>query len=386
MKIIFLETTQNFGGARKSTVELAKRLSEVHQVEIVDVYGSCKMFINYIVKNKIEYKIVDKRDSAFIIGKHKYKVLNIRRLFVFIFHWFYINLKTKSIMDSINPDVIIVNNTKTLSFLSFTTNVEKWFYARGWYLPQQISKLDKFLYSRFVDKFITVSQATRHALFSGGIAKFENIEVIQNPINLTESTTEKAVSPKNKYDFNIIVSGGFLETKGQFIAVQVVKVLLERNYTVKMLLAGTVGKDKVSQLYFRKIAEYIKNNDLKQNVVILKDSPDILSNIKEADYMLFPTTTEGLSRSILEALYLNTLVITHPVGGNIDMIQNNVTGLFADFNNVESFVELFEFCYANPKKVNEMKIRGRELVALNYTEEIQMKQFNKLISRIDGIS
>ena len=75
-KIVFLEAVQNFGGARKSTVELAERLSKYNEVEIIDVYGTCNHFLEACHKSGLKVSILDQRTSPFLISSgNKFKVL-----------------------------------------------------------------------------------------------------------------------------------------------------------------------------------------------------------------------------------------------------------------------------------------------------------------------
>ena len=58
MKIAFVEAVQTYGGARKSTVELAKNIARNNEVVIIDAWGCCEEFVDDVKKNHIKLKIL----------------------------------------------------------------------------------------------------------------------------------------------------------------------------------------------------------------------------------------------------------------------------------------------------------------------------------------
>ena len=67
MKIVFLENVIDLGGARKSTIELAKNLSSRHESYIVDVHGTCNPFIEACNESGVRLEILLKRESQIIM-------------------------------------------------------------------------------------------------------------------------------------------------------------------------------------------------------------------------------------------------------------------------------------------------------------------------------
>ncbi len=64
-----------------------------------------------------------------------------------------------------------------------------------------------------------------------------------------------------------------------------------------------------------------------------------ISLIKGSDILIQPSLSEGISSSILEAMACKTLVITTKVGGNIELIENEQTGILIEPNNYEKIIE-----------------------------------------------
>src|SRR5690606_26154642 len=129
------------------------------------------------------------------------------------------------------------NNRKTLSLVPKSDSYKIIFFARGWFIPEQITKFDSIIMKKRVDIYMAVSQSTRQALFAGSMQKLENIHVVSNGIALNEIT--KFQDNKNS-TFTIIHSGGFLPDKGQLQCLEIAKILKNRNLNFKLLLTGKV--------------------------------------------------------------------------------------------------------------------------------------------------
>ena len=71
MKIVFLENVIDFGGARKSTIELASNLSINNDVYIVDVHGTCQPFVDACNNSDVKLEILLKQDNQVILANSR---------------------------------------------------------------------------------------------------------------------------------------------------------------------------------------------------------------------------------------------------------------------------------------------------------------------------
>ena len=63
------------------------------------------------------------------------------------------------------------------------------------------------------------------------------------------------------------------------------------------------------------------------NVSILGKRSDVMEILLDSDVFAFPTLHENLSNSLLEACSVGLAIVATNVGGNPEVIENNVTGL-----------------------------------------------------------
>src|SRR5690606_23948503 len=96
--------------------------------------------------------------------------------------------------------------------------------------------------------------------------------------------------------------GGFLESKGQHIVVEIAKRLKEKKLNFKILLVGIIYKGGISQNYYESIIKFINENNLNDVIKIILNETEVLKYFNQADVLVHPTHTEGLPRVVMEAM------------------------------------------------------------------------------------
>ena len=384
MNIIFLEAVQDHGGARKSTIELAKRLDSDSKVNalIIDFYGSNKDFMEDVKKSNVKYEVLDPRSEPFII-QNPNKLRELSNYIKFFVERKKLQKKLQKIIADFNPDFFIVNNSKTLSLIPESVNYKKVLFARGWFIPSQISLKDKYIYKK-ADIFMAVSQSTRQALFSGRMASLDKIYVVKNGIDLSNLIFKESKT-KNEI-LTIIHSGSFISAKGHHITLGVSKKLKELNIPHKIYLTGKVHEADGSPEYFEEIKKQIVEFQLEENVEIIANTNDITPYIKEADLFLHPSDTEGLPRVIMESMALKTLVIANSVGGVTDYILDGFTGYIADFNSVDHYIELIQYIIDNPERKKQIVENAYTLIQNCYSPHSQVSEMKRILNKNMRIS
>jgi len=390
MKIIFLEAVQDLGGARKSTIELAKRCKEQgHDVLIVDFWGNCKPFVELAKKNGLNIEFLDRRDSPIIVAS-KNKIKYFINCFLYLFYMLKLKKHLKKNIVKFKPDIISLNNIKCLSIVPKNGNFKIQFIARGWYNSNSISLFTKFIFKRYKKlMFYTVSQATRQAIYSGGLAKLENIHILTNVIDfdVVNKVQEQRhflswdKSIENRH-FVIHHCGGFLKTKGQHVSVEVAKKLKKNNVSFKMYMTGIIYKGQNSEEYYDTLIKEIKEYELTEEVKVILNPPNILEYFDKSDVLLFPSYTEGLPRVVLESMAFGKPVIANPVGGVIDLVINNHTGYVTDFNDVDDYYDKLMKLIKDKNEYYRLSQNAVSLIKNTYSPAIQIDNFNKFLKSI----
>ncbi|MDD2495798.1 MAG: glycosyltransferase family 4 protein [Tissierellia bacterium] len=379
MKIIFLEAVQDHGGARKSTIELANRLKKNGvNILFVDFYGTNNEFLSEIKKNNLKYKVLKKRYEPFILG-NKNKFIQLKNYIVFLIETIFLKSKLNGIIKDFKPNFVFVNGTKTLSILPNNSSYKTVFFARGWFIKSQLSKIDIFLLKKKVDLFLAVSQSTRHALFCNQIMELENIYVVKNGIDL--NPINKVELDDNKSELILLHSGGFLPSKGHHISIEISKKLKESGIDHHLYLTGKIYKEAESMEYHDAILKLIEKHGLGNEIDIVVNKNNIQPYFEKADIFIHPSDTEGLPRVVMEAMANKCVVIANAVGGVTDYILDGYTGYITDFNDVDSYVSKIKHLINNTVEKNEVKERAFTLIEKCYTGDIQLKEITRILKK-----
>lgn len=376
MKIIFLEAVQTYGGARKSTVELAQNIQENNDVLIIDAWGCCQEFVNEVKERNLKLEILNSRKSPLTLeAKNIFSKPYV--IIKFIYEHFKLKKSLKKSLDNFKPDIIIVNNPKTLSLIKSSKKYKIVFFAREWMLPQQIKKRSKNMFVKKVDSFICVSEASRHALYSGNIAQLKDIHVVPNSIYIDENFIKETSS-----ELTMIHCGGFLPTKGQLTIVEIARKLKKVIPNFKIYMVGIIYTTKQSGNFLLEIKKLIKKYDLEDYIEIIINTKEMNEIYSKSKILLHPSDTEGLPRVIMEAMAHKVAVIANPVGGVNDFVLNGFTGYIATYNDVDDYISKIVELYDNKILCNYITKNAFELVKCSYTKELQVEKFELILQKI----
>lgn len=385
MKIIFLEAVQSHGGARKSTIELAKRLgSQGHHTVIVDFWGNCKEFVDEAETAGVPVKILAKRDKPIAIFTSKNVFTVFKNLISFILDWFSLRKEFSKFSKNFNADIVIVNNIKTNSILKKGSPYKIVYFARGWFAYNSLSVIKKILFKYNSDYFIGVSQSTRQAIYTGGLAPLEKIFVVPNAIDLdkVDEYRKRRKEPDSSPILTILHCGGFLSSKGQGLSIELARRLVDKGIPFKMILMGAVYDSSASIKFLYKIKKDITMFNLSEQIEIIENHKNPYEVFKDADILIHPSDTEGLPRVVMEALAFGMPVIANPVGGVLDFVLNNYTGFVANHNDIDDYYEAIVKLYEETSTREKISSNGRELIQRNYSPEMQVYSFENVIGKM----
>lgn len=384
MNILFLEAVQVHGGARKSTVELAERLlRQDHNVHIADFWGNCKEFIEDVKQRNINLEILLKKEEPIIIKSSKNPFVVFKNIVRFYIQKREIQKNLNDYIKANKIELIIVNNSKTISILKKSELYKIVYFARGWFNLNSIPKLKAYIFRRKAEYFIGVSESTRQAIFSGGFSKLENIYVVPNAIDVDKIEDYKLNNPivKNQI-LKILHCGGYLIEKGQLLTIDLAKRLKEMKLDFEISIVGAIYDGVDSQIFYKDLVKMIETNGLENNVKLITNSNDPYRYFNEADIVIHPSYTEGLPRVVMEALAFKKPVIANAVGGVTDFILHNYTGYLSDFNSVDDYLKAILLLNENQEEYNKIAQNGYNLIKANYTPKLQVTRFENVLEKI----
>ena len=88
---------------------------------------------------------------------------------------------------------------------------------------------------------------------------------------------------------------------------------------------------------------------------------DVIKFYNEADVFLFPSLREGLSVAVMEAMAMGVPVICNDIRGNIDLIEDKVSGLLIN-NQIDELVKAIQELISNDELRDKIICEGRKKV------------------------
>lgn len=373
-KILFLECAQNNGGARKAVVQMAKSLSSYYKVEIIDMYGSCKPFVESCINSGIIFRVFASGNPHFIRSSNSL-IERIKGILTFLPHLILIGRKLKKHIEEEKYDYVCVSTYRPLMFFLFSKpQTIVTYFAHGWYIKSQINFFSRFLLKHRADRLVGISQATRQALYNNMIAPLSQIHVVHNSISIDPDSVNPAVIDNADGRIKILLCGGFTSEKGHGFAIDLAFELKNRGVPFKMILAGIIYRGYVSQLFLEEMKEKVMRLGLSDDVIFVINHDCVYDYIKASDIVIHPSETEGLPLAIMEAQLFKKPVIANGVGGVTDLISDRFTGYLPTHNSIKEYADIINDIYDNPLICKEIVDRAYCQIKQCYSKEEQLRE------------
>ena len=204
-------------------------------------------------------------------------------------------------------------------------------------------------------------------------------EVIYNPLNKQEiikKGKERFFNQflyKNKNFFKIVSVGRFVDQKDHLTLLKAFQIIYKK-INAKLILMGQ-GINKGEYLQF------IKNNDLQNDVLILKFNNNPYKVISNANLFVLSSQYEGLPNVLLEAMTLKKFIIsTNCPTGPREILMNGKLGFLCRIGDYRNLSNLILKYYYNQKRLN-YKIQKAYKSLNRFDFDKNCKKYLKLLNK-----
>lgn len=207
-------------------------------------------------------------------------------------------------------------------------------------------------------KILTVSSSVMDEYIFGGGFRHKN-QVVGNPVDV-QAIIKKAENAEITDAYDVIFLGRITQPKNPLFFVEVIGVLIGRipNLRVAMIGDGELREE---------VEQRIEQLSIQENVVMYGFLENPLGILKNSKVMCMPSLWEGFGLSAVEALALGIPVVSAPVGGLINIV-NESCGFLC--NSKSQYVESM-YSILSDNKIREKKskqARERALQIDNVTD------------------
>lgn len=225
----------------------------------------------------------------------------------------------------------------------------------------------------FANKIIVGSSYVNEALFSITRKKGEVIYIGVLPRG---NISNKNI--KNEKPTLLGIIGTINPNKGQHVAIDAVRILLEKGMMVQLIIAGVSGDDT----YLQEVKNLVNKNSLNKFVKLIGAVPSAEEFIQKLDLLLVPSFDEALPTVILEAFSLGIPVVASNVGGIPEMIENGSSGFLFQAGNSEMLATCLEKIIGDNRQMEVIAMTAREVVRNKFDVNINNTRIEKRLNEM----
>lgn len=105
---------------------------------------------------------------------------------------------------------------------------------------------------------------------------------------------------------------------------------------------------------------------------------DVLPFYQALDALVFPSTREGLSNAVLEAMACGLAVLAHPSCGTPEVITDGLDGILAELDSREKLQLALEHFLAAPEKFPALALAAREKIVRDFSLTGMVENYRRL--------
>lgn len=355
------------GGSNRAMLEVIDALlGQGHEVCLLvprkegELYKEAK-------KQKIECVYVPYTRVGIAYPKQKSKcVIELVRMELKLMHDWLILLGRKQDFKAQKFDIVYSNGSATHfgRMLSKQLRIPHVWHIREFFGIDQLLPLRA--YRRMndrTDKYIVISNAMKK-IYDEKLGS-EKVVMISDGM---------PVSPEYKKEthegFRVLLAGRIAPAKLQLDAVKGFEYFkrISNGADTKLYLAGTPVTEE-DQRYKDVIESYIKDHALEKDVVFLGQIEDMAKLRSGMDIELMCSEREPFGRVTVEGMRAGLPVIGTASGGTLDIIDENVSGLFYQPGNYKELGEKIFSLYNNPERLAALSESAKQYGQTHFTEK-----------------
>ena len=213
---------------------------------------------------------------------------------------------------------------------------------------------------------VAVSEAVRKKFID--LVPDANIRTVYNGIPIHISENKEA-----HQTFNILIAGAITAAKGQKIAIQAVKQILQSGYEdVNLFIAGYGDTKELEEM----VSDYSEKFHF---LGMVSEMEKLRSNM---DLELVCSKSEAFGRVTVEAMAASLPVIGTNVGGTPELIESEMTGLLVPYGDVTALKDSILKLYLNRNLCAEMGRRAADSVKGKFSEKQLVDNISKIYEEI----
>ena len=282
---------------------------------------------------------------------------------------------------SSHVDAVVFSSSQDSKMAGITARlagVKKIVYLRGLAAPIKSSVVNRYLFGSCLTHIIANSEETKRMILKNLAAHIDlkKVHVIYHGIDVSlipQSQRRSLNEIKEKGRGLILGNAGRLTAqKGQKYLIETAQKLKQKGVDFTLFIAGSGDMEQ-------EIKQWIEQNNLNEQVVMLGFVEDMDAFMNSLDVFLLTSEWEGFGFVLVEAMAREVPVVCFNITSNPEIIEDKETGFLVPFADTDSFVEKITL-FANDKNLRkEMGAAGLNRVHKHFVIKDRIKELDNCI-------
>ena len=176
----------------------------------------------------------------------------------------------------------------------------------------------------------------------------------------------------------ILYVGAIMESKGIYTILETCKILKDESIVFKCRIIGEFSSLKLKKWVHEKIKEF----GIESHLIFggMKTNEDKWMEYMRAHLFFFPSHHETFGRVLLEAMSFRLPIVASDTGGIPTIVENGISGFLIPVRHSDIFAEKIKILLNDPRLAHEMGNIGRQIFIQKFSEEIYLRNMEKVFS------
>lgn len=192
------------------------------------------------------------------------------------------------------------------------------------------------------------------------------IEVIRYGINIERF--QAIAPPQCIAPWRIVMLGRLVKQKGFDIGCSALALLTQ--YPWEVTIVGE-GEEK------NNLTALVEQLGLQGRVRFRPFTHDVPGVLAASDILFVPSRWEGLGIVAMEAMAAGRLVVASPVDGLGELMEDGVTGAYAENGSPAALAERLRWCFENPQACKNIAQAGQEFASSNFGVYTMVRKYEE---------
>ena len=243
-------------------------------------------------------------------------------------------------------------------------------------LHLEIAKFSRGWTATKADIVITPSRHLSNVVKNWGV-KEDKLKVIYNGTRITNNEFSKS----NNKIIKLITVGRLAPWKNVNTIIEAVHLLKNQDLKINLIIVGSGPEDL-------DLKKQVSNLNLTNEVIFTgqKKYSDLKEYYKSADIYIQASGYEGLPHVLLEAINFDLAIISTPIGGTNEILQDGKNGFILDLEkgikpNSENLKNIILEVVNNKKLTEEKKVNAKKLLNSKFDESKNLYEYLEILNK-----